>query len=265
MAAKYLASKQVANKDPAISPAGAQDLVAAQGTFALCAALELNDVIEMVVLPPLSRIVDVILDTPDLDTNVSPAITLSIGTMAGETYDPTLAERTVSENIVAASTAGQTGGIARGSVVGFSRIAPVESERSVLRGAGTLFCDQKLAHASAWFIDREDFDAVTFARRDAEDYMLARLTANWQVHPRFRMTYLPEAEAYVLEIPLKQGYYNYQYLVVNRETGAVDEEGLEGNWHAAGNEYQVLVYYRPFGERYDRLFGYGGANSLNRR
>jgi hypothetical protein len=131
MAAKYLASKQVANKDPAISPAGAQDLVAAQGTFALSAALELNDVIEMVVLPPKSRIVDVILDTPDLDTNVSPTLTLSIGTMAGDSYDPTLAERTVTENIVAASTAGQAGGIARGSVLGFTRIAPVDSERSV--------------------------------------------------------------------------------------------------------------------------------------
>ena len=40
----------------------------------------------------------------------------------------------------------------------------VESERSVLRGAGTLFCDQKLAHASAWFIDREDFVVVDAPR-----------------------------------------------------------------------------------------------------
>ena len=30
-------------------------------------------------------------------------------------------------------------------------------------------------------IDREDFDAATFARIDAEDYLLARLSANWQV------------------------------------------------------------------------------------
>ena len=36
----------------------------------------------------------------------------------------------------------------------------VESERAALRGAGTLFCDQKLAHASAWFLEREDFLVV---------------------------------------------------------------------------------------------------------
>jgi 4-amino-4-deoxy-L-arabinose transferase len=33
----------------------------------------------------------------------------------------------------------------------------VEAERATLCGAGTLFCDQKLAHASAWFLERDDF------------------------------------------------------------------------------------------------------------
>ncbi|MDX2134397.1 MAG: DUF5103 domain-containing protein [Saprospiraceae bacterium] len=122
-------------------------------------------------------------------------------------------------------------------------------------GRNLLQCE----YANVLFSIRRDFPY-----EDEDVYVFGELS-NWQVHPRFRMTYLPEAEAYVLETPLKQGYYNYQYLVVNRDTGAVDEEGLEGNWHAAGNAYQVLVYYRPFGERYDRLFGYGSANSLDRR
>lgn len=131
MAAKYLASKQVANKDPAISPAGAQDLVAAQGIFTVTAALELNDVIEMLVLPPNVKVVDVILESTDVDTGGSPSIALSVGTMAGDALDPTLGNRTVTENIIAASTIGQTGGVARGAVAGFTRIATVDVERSI--------------------------------------------------------------------------------------------------------------------------------------
>ena len=38
--------------------------------------------------------------------------------------------------------------------------------------------------SGSYVIDREDFAPVTFARMDAEDYFLARLTANWQVHSR---------------------------------------------------------------------------------
>jgi hypothetical protein len=52
---------------------------------------------------------------------------------------------------------------------------------------------------------------------------------------------------------LKQGYYNYQYLVVDRQTGQPDAEGFEGNCYETCNEYQILVYYRPFGVRYDQL------------
>lgn len=47
---------------------------------------------------------------------------------------------------------------------------------------------------------------------------------------------------------LKQGAYNYQYLT----TGA-DPNEIEGDKYQTNNEYQVCVYYRPPGARYDRL------------
>jgi len=99
---------------------------------------------------------------------------------------------------------------------------------------------------------------------EEDDVYLFGAFTNWQIDPRFRMTHVPEAEVYALETPLKQGYYNYQYLVVNRETGAIDEEGLEGNSYQTRNNYQILLYYRPFGERYDRLLGFGGLDSTDR-
>lgn len=43
----------------------------------------------------------------------------------------------------------------------------IERERAALVSAGTLFCDQKLAHASAWFLDRTDFLVVDRPREFA--------------------------------------------------------------------------------------------------
>ena len=53
---------------------------------------------------------------------------------------------------------------------------------------------------------------------------------------------------------LKQGAYNYQYVVVT-DGGKADVGRLEGNFHETSNEYLVKVYHRPRGTRYDRLVG----------
>lgn len=100
---------------------------------------------------------------------------------------------------------------------------------------------------------------------DEDVYVFGELT-DWQLKPEFKMEYSPEAKAYYCESPLlKQGYYNYEYRVVNRETGKVDEEGFEGNWFDTGNLYTVLVYFRAFGDRYDRLMSAVTLNSRERQ
>ena len=107
-------------------------------------------------------------------------------------------------------------------------------------------------------LDQCDYAAVLFSLKqnqeldNADVYVYGQFTDR-QLRPEFKMKYEESVHAYVCEAYLKQGYYNYQYVVVNRETGAVDEEGVEGNWYEAANEYQILVYYRPFGIRYDQL------------
>ncbi|MDE7180197.1 MAG: DUF5103 domain-containing protein [Muribaculaceae bacterium] len=72
-----------------------------------------------------------------------------------------------------------------------------------------------------------------------------------------RMTYDSAAGGYVLEIPLKQGAYNYQY--VARPVGSVAAPSpslIEGNKYETDNEYSVEVFYRPPGARGDRLVGF---------
>lgn len=67
------------------------------------------------------------------------------------------------------------------------------------------------------------------------------------------MKYNEETQAYFCTPYLKQGYYNYQYVLVDRRTGKPDSEELEGDWYETENSYTVLTYFRPFGARFDKL------------
>lgn len=72
-----------------------------------------------------------------------------------------------------------------------------------------------------------------------------------------RMKYSKEREAYVAEIPLKQGAYNYRYVTkISGGSGNPLPEKIEGNKYETDNEYNVKVWYQPPGARADRLIAY---------
>ncbi len=58
----------------------------------------------------------------------------------------------------------------------------------------------------------------------------------------------------------KQGFYNYKYVLVDRD-GSIDEGAVGGNFWQTENDYTVLVYFRDLGARFDRIVGIGKANS----
>lgn len=70
---------------------------------------------------------------------------------------------------------------------------------------------------------------------------------------KYRMTYDNEAKEYRLSLLLKQGLYNYLYLTKSGNNYSTAK--IEGNYYETENEYQVFVYYRPPGQRYDSLVG----------
>ncbi len=61
----------------------------------------------------------------------------------------------------------------------------IERERTALVSAGTLFCDQKLAHASAWFLDRSDFLVVDRPREFANGQGVPEDDARLVADPQF--------------------------------------------------------------------------------
>lgn len=62
---------------------------------------------------------------------------------------------------------------------------------------------------------------------------------------------------YTADLLLKQGAYNYMYFWVPDGTTVGQTNRIEGDHYETINEYLVMVYDRPVGERYDRLVGYG--------
>lgn len=95
---------------------------------------------------------------------------------------------------------------------------------------------------------------------DEDIYIFGGLT-DWQLKPEFRMTYNPAVSAYVAKVKLKQGYYDYYYAALPKGSDQIDLEVTEGDWYETRNNYTILVYYRPFGGRYDQLIGSVSFNS----
>lgn len=98
---------------------------------------------------------------------------------------------------------------------------------------------------------------------DHDIYLFGKFT-DWKIQDKFRLEYDATREVYRTHQLLKQGYYDYIYAMVDRETGEISS-ALEGNWYETENDYTILLYYRKFGERYDRIIGVRTVNSLGRR
>ena len=84
------------------------------------------------------------------------------------------------------------------------------------------------------------------------------MNGNWTYDrflPQYQMVYDEEKHMYQGEVLLKQGYYSYQYVVLDKD-GNTHTVPTEGNFFQTENQYQALVYYREQGGRTDKLVGY---------
>lgn len=91
-------------------------------------------------------------------------------------------------------------------------------------------------------------------------YIFGELS-NWSLQNEFEMRYNSELEIYSNSLLLKQGYYNYRYVLV-KDNGVFDMTTFEGNHFETENSYTVYVYFRAPGDRFDRLVGFKRINSL---
>jgi hypothetical protein len=87
------------------------------------------------------------------------------------------------------------------------------------------------------------------------DVYLFGLFSDWKLKPGFRMEKVSGKNRYEATLQLKQGFYNYAY-VITKPGIKPDEVSLEGSYNQTENLYDVLVYFRPIGARYDHVIGY---------
>ncbi|MDC6365975.1 MULTISPECIES: DUF5103 domain-containing protein [Flavobacteriaceae] len=83
---------------------------------------------------------------------------------------------------------------------------------------------------------------------------------NFALEDENKMAFNPESANMEVVLPIKQGFYNYKY-VVERQDGTVEPSYISGNFHFTENNYLILVYYRDFGDMYDSIIGIGSVNS----
>jgi hypothetical protein len=88
---------------------------------------------------------------------------------------------------------------------------------------------------------------------DAEVYVFGEFT-DWRLQPQYKMYYNKSRQRYDLEVPMKQGRFEYSYAIKNEEKKP-DETAIEGNHSETENEYMVLVYTRNIRFHYDELIG----------
>lgn len=84
-------------------------------------------------------------------------------------------------------------------------------------------------------------------------YLFGQLT-NYDFTDSLKMTFNPEKGKYETHLFLKQGYYDYTYIAVDKTNPSIHSE-LDGNYYETENLYTILVYYQPFIGRADELIG----------
>lgn len=90
---------------------------------------------------------------------------------------------------------------------------------------------------------------------DVPDVYLFGAVSGWSLEPAFRMEYVSEDNEYRLDLLLKQGWYDYQYV-----TPSGGDVSFEGSHAGTANRYHVLVHV-PAPDGTDRIIGFEALDS----
>jgi hypothetical protein len=83
---------------------------------------------------------------------------------------------------------------------------------------------------------------------------------NYAITEDTQMIFNPDSGVYEARLLLKQGFYNYKYVMADKNNN-INEGAISGNFDQTENNYKVIVYYRDLGGLYDKIIGVGEASS----
>lgn len=85
-------------------------------------------------------------------------------------------------------------------------------------------------------------------------YVMGKFS-NRTTHPSNQMYYNDQLQQYEATITMKQGYYDYQYVVRKDGEDVIDNSEIEGSYFETENRYDILVYFKDLSDDYQRLIG----------
>jgi|GEM_PF-5785135 len=77
----------------------------------------------------------------------------------------------------------------------------------------------------------------------------------WCLLPEMKMRYDGGRNAYFLRTWLKQGYYDYGFVAVDRQRGVRDVLRIDGSTDKTENAYFIFVYYTDPTQNFERIIG----------
>lgn len=95
---------------------------------------------------------------------------------------------------------------------------------------------------------------------EADVYIYGKFRG-WQLLPELKMTYDYKNKAYVGEGEFKQGYYDYMFAVVPRNTGKTDLTTMQNSFYQTRNEYNIRFYWYDNNLMCFRLVGYSSVTA----
>ncbi|MDD2635675.1 MAG: DUF5103 domain-containing protein, partial [Bacteroidales bacterium] len=98
---------------------------------------------------------------------------------------------------------------------------------------------------------------------NADVYIFGELTG-YEISDEYKLKYNLETKSYNKLLFLKQGYYNYRYILVSHEEGVKNDHSFfEGSHRETENDYLLFVYHRDPSSTYDKLINFTQFNSRN--
>ena len=98
---------------------------------------------------------------------------------------------------------------------------------------------------------------------DKDIYLFGQLT-DYKLTDSLKLHFNSEKGSYETNLLLKEGYYNYTYVAVNKSNPSAHFE-IDGDYYETENSYTILVYYKSFTSRSDELIGVSTIDSRSDR
>src|SRR5579872_4091711 len=105
--------------------------------------------------------------------------------------------------------------------------------------------------------------ATTKNEHDGSVYIVGQFN-NYRLDDSNKLYYDPADQRFHIQLFLKQGVYDYEYVWVPKGSNKTDNAAFAGSHYETENEYQLMVYYHPAGARWTELVGFRGLNTAKR-